>query len=82
MLLFYSLVLLLVVENLPQEQVRILRLTLVLDLQPLLLVFEITVVFVQLLGHVGHNLQVLIQCSLAYERVLIVGLFLQRIIHQ
>ena len=56
MLFFDLLVLFFVVKNLFDEQVVVVLLTRVLDLKFLLLVFELAMFFVQLLGHLSHQL--------------------------
>ena len=60
MLFLYRLVLLAVVQDLLHEDAIVFLLARVLDLEPLLLLFEPAVLFIKLLGAVRHYLQVLL----------------------
>jgi len=82
MFLLYLLVLLLVVDDLLQEQVFVILLARVLYLELLLLVCQSAVLLVQVLGHVSHVLQVVVEGVFADARVLIILLLLQRVRHQ
>lgn len=52
--------------------------TRILYFQPLFLVFKPSMLFVQLLGHMSHDFQVLVERLLSYQWVFIILFFLQR----
>ena len=66
-------------QDLLDEQVGVLLLTHILNFQMLLLLFEVTVLVVELLGHLSHEVQLLSQRLLAITR-LIVHLLLLRLV--
>ena len=79
--LFFDLLLLLfVVENLFKYQICVHLLARVLNLESLLLVLELAMLFVQLLSHVRHKLERLVKRLFTHVRVLIVLLLFLRVV--
>ena len=76
MLLLDRFVLLAIVQDLLHENTVVFLLTRVLDLEPLLLLFEPTVLLIKRLGTVGHYLEVLLKRLFSHERIFIALLLL------
>ena len=75
MLLLDRFVLLAIVQDLLHENAIVLLLARVLDLEPLFLLFETTVLLIKRLSTVGHYLEVLLKRLFSRERIFI-ALFL------
>ena len=75
MLLLDRFILLAIVQDLLHENAIVLLLARVLDLEPLFLLFEPTMLLIKRLGTVGHYLEVLLKCLFSRERIFI-ALFL------
>ena len=69
-------VLLAIVQDLLHENAIVLLLARVLDLEPLFLLFEPTVLLIKRLGTVGHYLEVLLKRLFSHERIFIALLLL------
>ena len=76
MLLLDRFVLLAIVQDLLHKNAIVLLLARVLYLEPLLLLFEPTVLLIKRLGTVGHYLEVLLKRLFSHERIFIALLLL------
>ncbi len=67
-----SLMLFLLVNELPQQEVSVILLAHVLNFKVLVLLHQIAILIVYLLGYLGHGLQVLVKLTLLLLEVVLV----------